>query len=355
VLWEQDLGRLNPISEVEKARDARLRAELGAPDMRGVLVAHGATADAALEAVEGLAPALDAWVAEGVISGYDTPAFYLPSARTQRLRQTALPAPDELRDNLMRALSGTSFAPDAFAPFLAAVARARSAAPITRDSLGGTAFALKVDALLVRDGERWAALVTPRGIGDPLAIGARASRLDPQRYLWLDFKATSGALIAHYRGAILVYSGLGALAILALLAWQLASLERALRIALPLAAAVLVTAALMATVEPLSLFHLVALLLVVGIGSNYALFFDRARHEAVGHESTALTLMLCCATTFMAFGLLALSTTPVLRAIGGTVALGALLSLVFSAFAIPAAPRPAVPDNIDAARRGADR
>jgi predicted exporter len=354
-LWEQDLARLNPISEAEKARDARLRSELGAPDVRGVLVAYGVTADAALEAAEALAPVLDAWAAEGIISGFDTPAFYLPSARTQRLRQAALPAALELRNNLMQALRETSFAPDAFAPFLAAVEQARTAPPLSRDSLAGTAFALKLDALLIRDGERWAALIALRGIGELSAIEARARDLEPTRYLWLDFKATSNALITHYRGGILLYSGLGALAILALLSWQLASLKRALRIALPLAAAVVVTAALIASVEPLSLFHLVALLLVVGIGSNYALFFDRAHHDAVGHESTALTLLLCCATTFIAFGLLSVSATPVLRAIGGAVALGAVLSLVFSALAIPRVPQSAVSAKIHSARSGADR
>ncbi|MEO5699886.1 MAG: MMPL family transporter [Casimicrobiaceae bacterium] len=354
-LWEQDLARLNPISESEKARDVRLRADLGAPDVRGVLVARGATADAALDAAEALAPVLDAWVAEGIIDGFDTPTFYLPSARTQRIRQGALPAPEELRSNLMTALRETAFAPDVFTPFLDAVEQARTAPPLSRDALTGTAFALKADALIVRDGEGWAALIVLRGISALSAIEAHARDLDPAHYLWLDFKATSNALLTHYRGGILLYSGLGALAILALLSWQLASLERALRIGLPLAAAVLVTAALVACVAPLSLFHLVALLLVVGIGSNYALFFDRAHHGAVESESPALTLTLCCATTFIAFGLLSVSATPVLRAIGGVVALGVVLSLVFSALAIPRAPQSAVPARIDSAGSGAER
>ena len=55
-------------------------------------------------------------------------------------------------------------------------------------------------------------------------------------------------------------------------------LVRWIPIVVPLAAAVLVTAAsTVLLAQPLTLFHLVALLLVVGIGSNYALFFDHLR------------------------------------------------------------------------------
>jgi len=48
----------------------------------------------------------------------------------------------------------------------------------------------------------------------------------------------------------------------------------------------------------------------------------------------ARKLALCAATTVITFGVLAFSTTPVLRAIGVTVALGAVLSLVLAIAAL---------------------
>jgi predicted exporter len=81
----------------------------------------------------------------------------------------------------------------------------------------------------------------------------------------------------------------------------------------------------------LSLFNLVALLLVVGIGLNYALFFNRPAPGADERQRTLLSLAVCGATTLSAFGCLAFSQTPVLRAIGITVTLGTLLSLLISA------------------------
>jgi predicted exporter len=70
---------------------------------------------------------------------------------------------------------------------------------------------------------------------------------------------------------------------------------------------------------PLNLYHLVGLLLVAGIGLDYALFLGRggadARH-AVG---------ACAASTVGAFLVLATSSIPALHALGASVSTGAAL------------------------------
>jgi predicted exporter len=77
----------------------------------------------------------------------------------------------------------------------------------------------------------------------------------------------------------------------------------------------------------------VGMLLVVAVGSNYALFFDK--EGSAGHDATAsLTLAsLCLANlcTVIGFGLLSFSRVPVLVALGTTVGPGAFLALLFSA------------------------
>jgi predicted exporter len=84
----------------------------------------------------------------------------------------------------------------------------------------------------------------------------------------------------------------------------------------------------------LTLFHLIGLLLVVAIGSNYSLFFDRQDASHQERERTMASLLFANISTVIGFGLLAFSQAPVLNAIGSTVALGAVLSLVFSAILI---------------------
>jgi predicted exporter len=83
----------------------------------------------------------------------------------------------------------------------------------------------------------------------------------------------------------------------------------------------------------LTILHLVGLLLVVAVGSNYALFFDRSAQtgSVTYRQQTQVALLVANLTSVGSFGLLGLSKVPVLAAIGSTVAPGAFLALVFAA------------------------
>jgi predicted exporter len=103
------------------------------------------------------------------------------------------------------------------------------------------------------------------------------------------------------------------------------------------AAVVTVTAGLAALGHPLTILHLVGLLLVVAVGSNYALFFDRPADGAPVAPRTLASMLLANLTTVAGFGLLAFSDVSILRALGTTVAPGVVLALAYSAiFAKPA-------------------
>jgi predicted exporter len=81
----------------------------------------------------------------------------------------------------------------------------------------------------------------------------------------------------------------------------------------------------------LTLLHVVGMLLIVAVGSNYALFFDkRARAGTAGGLTLASLLIANCATV-IGFGVLALSSVPVLHDLGATVAPGAFLALIYAA------------------------
>ena len=80
----------------------------------------------------------------------------------------------------------------------------------------------------------------------------------------------------------------------------------------------------------LNLFHLVALILAAGLGLDYALFFDHAGDDRAEQLRTLHAVIVCSLTTLLVFSLLALSSIPVLRAIGSTVALGVLCNFVLA-------------------------
>jgi predicted exporter len=115
---------------------------------------------------------------------------------------------------------------------------------------------------------------------------------------------------------------------------------------MPLLASVAIVAAGLVLVKgSLSLLHLVGLLLVIAIGSNYALFFDQRSRMGLPQASTFSDHNMLCSlffanlTTVLGFGLLAFSSVPVMNAIGLTVGTGTFLALVLSAvFAAPPEP-----------------
>jgi len=330
-IWDDDLARLSPVGEAAQALDRRLRAALGAPDARWLAAVSGPTEDAALEAAEALERPLAALVEAKALAGFDSPATYLPSARTQAARRAALPGDAALRERLAAAVAASPFKPGLFAPFLRDVAAARAAPPLARADLAGTAFGLKVDALLVRRDDRWYALLPLRGVADAAAIAARVAAEGPPGAAVLDLRAESAGLLAAYRARALVLWGAGLVAIVALLALHLRSLLGVVRVLAPIAAAVAAAAAvLLAAGTKLTLFHLVALLLVVGVGSNYALFFEREPPDEDDRRRTVFAVAFCAATTAAAFGLLAWSRVPVLKMIGATAAIGAVAGFAFA-------------------------
>ncbi|MDD4880744.1 MAG: MMPL family transporter, partial [Gallionellaceae bacterium] len=104
-MWNRELAALSPVSAADQALDASMRADLGAPDVRYLVVVTAASQEAALAASEQAAAALQPLAEAGVIDGFESPAFYLPSQASQRQRQVSLPPDAELRRRIQAALA----------------------------------------------------------------------------------------------------------------------------------------------------------------------------------------------------------------------------------------------------------
>jgi predicted exporter len=316
-----------------------LRTDLAAPDSRYFVVVQAASADAALAAAETAGRALDRLVATGEIGGYDSPARFLPSAATQAARRANLPEPGELRIRLQEALADSPLAAARLGPFIADVAAARQQQMVSRDSLANTGLALAVDALLLQGLHGWSALIPLRPAGgergvaiNPAAIRAALAGDGIGDAVFVDLKAEFEKLYSDYLTEAIHLSLAGFAAIVLLLAIALRSPRRLAAVLLPLMIAViLVIAGLHLAGVALHLLHLVGMLLIVAVGSNYALFFDRAAAEGGLAPETLASMLVANLTTAVGFGTLALSSVPVLNAIGVTVGPGALLCMLLSA------------------------
>ena len=331
-LWNDDLASLSPVSRADQLLDQQLRRDIGAPDIRYLVVIHAREEEEALQASEVIGASLRKASQAGLLEGYESPADFLPSRQAQHARQAALPAPPALRANLLLAAQGLPYRREVFEPFLKDAAAVKDMPLIERSTLQGTRLALRLDSLLVQRENGWVAMLALRGVTDAQRIARDIAAPAGTRAVLLDFKRESDQLYRTYRAEALRHSLLGALAIILLLFASLRSARRVFDVLAPLAAAVLVTAGvLVLSGFKLSIFHLVGLLLVVAVGSNYSLFFDRQTPSGEGRERTIVSLLFANVTTMIGFGLLAFSKVPVLHDIGLTVGMGAIMALAFSA------------------------
>ncbi|NJO56249.1 MAG: MMPL family transporter [Rhodospirillales bacterium] len=161
--WQNDLASLSPIPAPILAEDARLRAELGAPEAGHMVLITADSVEAALQRSEQVAARLEPLVETGQLGGFDAPSLYLPSAKSQRERQSGLPDAPTLRARLAEASAGLPFKAGLFEPFLAQVEAARHAPPIGVDAIRQTPLGMRLAPLLYPVAEGWRAWCCCRG------------------------------------------------------------------------------------------------------------------------------------------------------------------------------------------------
>lgn len=331
-LWETDLRNLSPTPAALRDLDRELRNEMGAADVRFLLVLRGETPEAVLQRSEAVMPALEALRATGAVTGYDLAARYLPSASRQGERREALPKRLALHAALEEAVEGLPFREGLFQPFEDDVARLARQPALALEDFRQAGLGWRVDPLLFPQGEGWAGLIVPRGVRDPKELADFVRSQEEGDLSLLDLKTGSEDLVAAYRDEALTWLALGAFVALLVLILGQRSVRRVSRVLLPVVLAVILTASALALAgTAFSLFHLLSLLLVVGVGLDYALFFDRNAADIEACQRTLRANVLCSATSVTVFAVLALSDVPVLHGIGATVAVGALFSLVTAA------------------------
>lgn len=332
-LWRADLGAMSPVPKASQQLDEMLRNDIGASDGGVLVVAFGDDEQAALRHTEAAAAKLDALVDSGELVGYETVTRVLPSMEVQLARIAGLPDAATLRANLAEATKGLPLPASRLEPFLADIEAARKLPPVQRAELAEGPLGPVLNTLMYqRPGGGWGTLVVlhPGAKFDQGRLEAALAGLPEVQVV--DVGRELASLYQRYLHEAFVQVLLGALAVVVLLGIYLRSWRRLLAVCQPLLFAVVLTLGGMAVLQAaLGILHLVGLLLIVAVGSNYALFFDQLRTTGRADEDTLASLMLANLTTVVSFGLIAISDIPALSSIGRVVAPGALLALLLSA------------------------
>ncbi|MGE9550486.1 MMPL family transporter [Erwinia amylovora] len=149
---------------------------------------------------------------------------------------------------------------------------------------------------------------------------------------WIDRKATFDQLFAFYRtllgwllGAALVVIALSFMLRLGIRQGAISVLPSLLSLSGGLAA-------LSLSGHPLNLFSLLALVLVLGIGINYTLFFSNPRGTPI---TSLLAVTLAMATTLLTLGMLVFSSTQAIASFGMVLCSGIFTAFLLAPLAMP--------------------
>ncbi|MET1081223.1 MAG: hypothetical protein ABWY06_24715 [Pseudomonas sp.] len=279
-----------------------------------------------------LARRLDGLVQQGALGGYLALSQLLaPVAEQQRLRQALSHLPAHAQP--LHALGVTPAA-------LAAEIQALQALPDLdlQQALAGPLGEPWRPLWLGADADGVTGLVSLQGLRDPSVLAAQAQGLDGVRLV--DRLGELNRLFVATQLSAAELKLLSCLLILGLLClpFGLGGALRTLGVSLLPALAALASLGWLG--QPLTLFSLFGLLLVTAIGVDYSIIM----RERVGGAATSLLgTLLAALTTWLAFGLLALSSTPAVSNFGLAVGLGLVFSFLLAPWAASeTAPAPLV-------------
>ncbi|MEG0860943.1 MAG: MMPL family transporter [Pseudomonas sp.] len=178
------------------------------------------------------------------------------------------------------------------------------------------------------DGQGVAAIVSLQGLNDPALLQQQADGLEGVQLV--DRLGDLNRVFAATQVSAAELKLLSCALIVVLLILPF-GMSGALRIvALPLLAALCSLASLGWLGQPLTLFSLFGLLLVTAISVDYAILM----HEQIGGAAVSLLgTLLAATTTWLSFGLLAVSSTPAVSNFGLAVSLGLVFSFILAPWA----------------------
>ena len=308
----------------------KLSKLLDAPTPVQFFLVRGATAEVVLQREETLKQRLDALIAQHRISGYQAMSNWVPSARTQEARRALIDAKLLADDGPLAGLAAQAGEDQ---QWIAAIRKGLQAAgaPLTMDAFLKTPASEPWRHLWLGqiDGG-YASIVALRGLQNAGVPQLQQAPQGLEGVQWVDKVAEISSVLGRYRqymgwvvaGAYVVVFGL----------LFPRYRRKTWRVLAPTALASIATLALLGyAAQHLQLFHVLALMLLLGVGVDYGIFMQE--HPDRRNTTPWLAVGMSAANTILSFGLLGLSKTPALQAFGITMLLGtALVWLIVPCF-----------------------
>ena len=283
---------------------------LGLPSPAQMYLIQGDSPEQVLQHEEKLVARLRVLVANGRLSGYDAISRWLPSQQTQQSAR-------QLRGRLDGTLPAIAAEMELDQHWLAAQ---RQPTPLlTADIWLQQPVTQPLRYLWLGQGNdgRYASMLLLKGLAAPQTARELAGFADGKNVQWLDKTVEVSELMSRHR-VMLCWLLLAAYLLTPLALYHFYR-RNVWRVIAPSLLATLCTLAVMGYAGiPLQLLSVLTLLLVLGMGVDYAIFFQ-ARHS---DNRAFVAITVAAALTILSFGLLAFSSTPALHALGLATTLG---------------------------------
>lgn len=345
---DDDIRRLQRLDPDLVAIQQRIGQVSGDIDQGKFLVVHDDSSENVLRRLETLHPVLDRLKQEGAIGYYQTLAQWVPSRHRQEENRALLRTALLETGILPEFLDDLGFDPEVEKqalwqltqpdpPILTPEKWITSPAALDLDLLGG-AINLTPPAAIVPLGS----VTRPedlRQLSDENPAITYVDQIEDYTALFRTFRKTATWLVTL--SYLLIF-------ILLILRY---GLRHGTKIMIPPVAAVVVTLGILGwTPLPVNIFTMLALLLILGIGIDYTIFFAESAGSKGDNRAVAVAVVISAMSTILSFGLLALSETIFLRSFGLTVWIGLAVAMLLSPLAekpdtFPAEPRKTISGN----------
>ncbi|HEX8955334.1 MAG TPA: MMPL family transporter [Burkholderiaceae bacterium] len=311
----------NPPPQMLK-QDMAVGKLLDSPTPVQFFLVRAENAELVLQREEQLTARLDNLIAQHRLGGYQALSNWVPSLRTQQLRRELV---DDklLQDGAALSKLGADIEEG---KDWAAATRAHlleSAAPLTPDEFLASSAAEPWRFLWLGDtGKGTAGIVALRGLDRAGMSAVREAGTGLEGVQWVDKVEGISSVLGKYR-AYMGWVVLVSYAVVLALLWPRYRRDT-WRVLAPAAVASIATLALFGLCgQALQLFHVLALMLLLGVGVDYGIFMQE--HPGRKELTPWLATGLSAASTILSFGLLGLSHTPALQAFGSTMLAGTAL------------------------------
>ncbi len=325
--WNDDLSQLGPPAPELREEEARVRGRVSSFDGGRFVVALADDPERAVARNDEVYARLERLVERGELGGQRSLHDLLWSQELQLRNLAELRESPELAARLDASFREAGFRAGAFEPFARALET--PPAPLTLADLRASQLGPLAQTLVLPLAERTAVVTYLRDVREPDALRAALADL-PDVHLF-DQRVFLNEIAGMFRARTLLQIAVGSACVLLILIARYRDARRALAAFLPaLLTAIVVLSGFALTGTETNLLHAVSLLIAMGMGVDYGIFVVDAVREPEQLGPTLVSCLLCCLTTLLGFGALALSSHPALRAIGITTGAGVALSLVLA-------------------------